>query len=100
MDNRFLQGSDNPGEFIEPGLPNIEGGFTAGEYANLGGGSFIPPSGAFEADNTYSFSVVGAAASHGTERLHFDASLFNNIYGNSNTVQPKSYTVYFIMKMA
>ena len=35
-------------------------------------------------------------------KLHgfsLDASLFNPIYGNSTTVQPASYTVYYIIKI-
>ena len=31
--------------------------------------------------------------------LGFDASRSNPIYGNSNTVQPSAYTVYYIMKI-
>ena len=34
-----------------------------------------------------------------TYGMHFDASKSNPIYGKSETVQPASYTVYYIMRV-
>ncbi len=41
---------------------------------------------------------LGTHDSYGM-RVHFNASWVNPIYGNSTTVQPKAYTVMYIMKI-
>ena len=43
---------------------------------------------------------MGSGSWGGTSNIGFKASRYNSlIYGNSSTVQPKSYTVLFIMKI-
>lgn len=92
LTGRFLEGTGSySGEFKDAGLPNITG--TGGEilhnnvttgalyYCNFIGFRTYP-------DGPYSSGIYG-----------FDASRSNPIYGASDTVQPASYTVYYIMRV-
>lgn len=90
--NGFIEGSNgnNIGNVLDAGLPNITGssqvsfrttnaatdpeGKGAGAIRCYNSGKNVP-----DAGNTFYDS-----------RISFDASLSNSIYGNSNTVQPKS----------
>ena len=78
--------------YIEAGLPNITGEF--GVFWH--GGAY---SGSFNIKSYHHFSEMNhnnnSAAIYG-----FDASKSNYIYGNSTTVQPPAFTVYFIVKIA
>lgn len=90
--NSFLEGSDSAGTVKSAGLPNITGDFR-GLYINgesLGKGAFVygePGSG------NYGSGSIGIDA-----QVVFNASCCSSIYGNSNTVQPKSVTVKFCIK--
>ncbi len=90
LDNRFLEGAADIGIFKDPGLPNIIG--TAGSViAN------IHPSGAFGTTGLYAY---GTGYQHSNYGLYFDASRCSDIYRNDiNTVQPKAYTVMYIIKV-
>lgn len=94
---RFLEGGSNIGEYKDAGLPNIEGEWgwqvNTGVVAhdNLLSGAFT------RSGNLKNYGVANVAQSN-TETLKFDASLSNEIYGNSDTVQPSSYTVNYIIK--
>ena len=95
-DGRFLEGGVTVGEVKGAGLPNI-----TGEFGNI-----------YTFDNQISTkgalkeNIVDPRNPHtpypngsgGTKLSYkFDASYSNNIYGSSDTVQPKSYTVkYYI----
>lgn len=98
--NRFLEGANSVvREYKEAGLPNIEGSWNASyKYDTY-----------LEGEATGAFSIDGDGTTttkeHGningnTSRNIFklDASLSNEIYGNSDTVQPASYTVNYIIK--
>jgi len=87
LDNRFLEGSATIGTFKEPGLPNIIGVIN-GVYNGSGAFKWLGIDGNKYASGTGNF---------GTDQ--FDASFSNPIYGKSNTVQPASYTVYYIIKI-
>lgn len=88
---RFLEGSNSAGEFIKPGLPNITGKFEAGDDTPLDPKSL----GAFRF-----LKYIGTEAGSGWQPyLQLDASLSSTIYGNSDTVQPAAYTVYFIIRL-
>lgn len=72
------------------GLPNIEGSLGMTDSGGSGG---MTPTGAF-ADTTLldaNSSVTGSGGKRYT--VNFDASLSNEIYGNSDTVQPKNITI-------
>lgn len=94
---KFLEGSDISGNFKEAGLPNITGwfhGHLIGWIASsaYGGGAFYISS---KTDRT------GGADAWGQTMpvFNFDASRSNAIYGKSTTVQPPSFTVFYIMRV-
>jgi len=89
--NRFLQGSDSSGLFIEAGLPNITGRTIMFMFPSNNGVGAL-------SSEWYGRALVGgtsAAAGY----LYLDASKSNRIYGASDTVQPPAYTVYYIIKV-
>ena len=96
QDGRFLEGGANARQIKGAGLPNITGmiGDSEGDA-----GQFWGLYGAFYGDKTSGYRAIGqklATTAVGVE-THFDASRSNPIYGSSDTVQPKSYTVnYYI----
>ena len=98
MRDRFLQsyGSNAAMQNIEPGLPNITGSL---ENILFLGTSLSPSSGAlkeeFKSYHTTLHDPVGTH--HGT--VFIDASMSNSIYGQSESVQPPAYTVYYIIKV-
>lgn len=81
--------------FVEAGLPNITGK-TYITRANIT--SSYPSSGALwtsnngPSDSSYTFNERGFS-------LNFNAAYSNPIYGASDTVQPPSYIVYYIIKI-
>ena len=105
--DRFLQsyGTNAAMQNIEPGLPNITGSFIKNydDYVY----------GAFYTSRSYIVTIPGGGTICQTQ-AGFDAELgrkywHNNfygetpvdiIYGNSKTVQPPAYTVYYIIKIA
>ena len=94
LSDRFLEGTTNaPNTFKDAGLPNITGYVsTNGIYVDAANGAFRP-------------SANDGAGKGGDWTLGrpddftFNASWSNSIYGASDTVQPKSYTVYYIMRV-
>ena len=99
-DGRFLEGSTSSGASISAGLPNITGDFKLRPYKNNGTLVWTNNrSGAFSITEHVtgdSSETVGADAGYTAfSNVAFDASKSNPIYGNSSTVQPKSYTVIY-----
>ncbi|SEA10394.1 phage tail protein [Selenomonas ruminantium] len=105
MRDRFLMGwgSKGVGSYVSAGLPNITG--TIINNGNVGylrsnGGETGSGLGALYLKNaSYNIDIEGAAAAGHSYDFGIDASRSNSIYGNSNTVQPPSYVVYYIMKI-
>lgn len=94
MKRRFLEGASGPvGETKEAGLPNIKGTASASGHTQL---SVASATGAFYALNQG--GQYRASYYYVTNGLGFDASRSNAIYGNSETVQPASYTVNYLIK--
>jgi len=97
---KFLQSYSDSllvNNYIEAGLPNITGTWGDAELSNDNDWGFS--SGAFRR-KWYSFRHdSGNGDGSGCWYIDFDASRCSSIYGNSNTVQPSSYTVYYIMKI-
>ena len=96
--DRFIQGK-NTGLYHEPGLPNITGNMRF-DYGTLGSsGPYI---------NGVNGSLIGSETVNGRPMsydnnpayglIRFDASNSSPIYGNSNTVQPKSIELSFYIK--
>ena len=128
LSGRFLEGTKTtPKTFKDAGLPNITGNFAA--YDNgawMGNGTYLNNNGAFRANDrlwasidmiygnasgqkTYSellewcktmaSQITGYSELEIEQWTDFNASWSNSIYGASDTVQPKSYTVYYIMRV-
>ena len=94
---QFLQGSNSPGNFIEPAIPNIKG--DTASTSELGINYGITGNGAIRME-PYGVANYSYPASPGNI-LYFDASRYNSIYKDDcNTVQPPAYTVYYIIKIA
>lgn len=94
--NSFLEGSDTAGTVKSAGLPNITGlmWYLSGHKA-----SDSQSSGAFKTTETPVNQLAGGIGDYAWGRNEdFDASRCSSIYGNSNTVQPKSVTVKYCIK--
>lgn len=95
--NRTLWGADAHavGEYVEAGLPNITGRTAAMQAANEVDGDM----GAFYMIGEGTHDDQGWSGTGGYHYHHFDASRSCSIYGNSDTVQPPSGSVNFIIKV-
>lgn len=90
VSKRFLQPSSNVGIKIEAGLPNITGNFIS--RGSGVGGCF-----------TSTYNSVGQAFWNNVNNdsyytKFFNAALSNQIFGNSESVQPPSQTVHICIK--
>lgn len=86
LKGRFLEGANgNLGTVKEAGLPNITGKF-GGENDELSGAFYVYRSAGVLNDG------------HGGNILGFDASRSSSVYGKSDTVQPNSVCVNYIIK--
>lgn len=97
LDGRFLEGAVTPRNLKDAGLPNIKG------YLSRAGLSYseTQESGALKLTNVNKEHRVVASATDAlflNNNINFDASKSNVIYGKSNTVQPKSYTVRYLIR--
>ena len=100
--NRFLEGADSVvREFKEAGLPNITGVFGGAEGSPESSGAFKRESGgecpstAYQSRGKVLFDAKsGETKTDGTLKTEDEA----HVYGNSDTVQPASYTVNYIIK--
>ena len=96
--DKFIQGSSTSGEEKEAGLPNITG--NVGYLKSVANTNLTNEwNGAFKW-TTYSASsnIPSQTSSPNTYDLEFDASKSNEIYGNSDTVQPPALTMVYIIK--
>ena len=100
--DRFLMGTANGGDvnkYVSAGLPNIKGQF--GVEALVSGNTGTPViTGPFSVSIDPSRQHIDSGMDPGNNIIGFDASMANPIYGNSTTVQPASYVVYYIMRMS
>ena len=77
--------SGNVGKYHDPGLPNIEGSLNPiGQEENS-----ALPTGAFS--KASGKCMTGSSFFNGKGVYKFNASRYNSIFGNSNTVQPESH---------
>ena len=94
---RFLESvTSGAGGNKDAGLPNITGTFIKAAWFSQGGqdGAFVN-AGLKESKTTAFNNSSGNGAG-----IKFDASRSSSIYGKSNTVQPKSRTVYIYRRKA
>lgn len=99
-EDRVLQGASDshaPGTKLEPGLPNITGEINGLAY-NTRLVSSQKGSGAFRSESKGTGSNTLDAEN--TQKVMFDASLSNDIYGKSETVQPPTYVVAYWQRTA
>lgn len=102
LSGRFLEGvTSRVKQWHDAGLPNItgqEGGSSSGNAGiwDYGNGAFQTAS---FSRGRYSVSYSSDWWSYVADTLLFNASWSNPIYGRSSTVQPASYTVYYIMRV-
>lgn len=127
--DRFLQGSSSPKQFKNAGLPNIEAQIGPVQFLGDNQASTGSWNGAMNLGTNYTcgrtewryeYPVIKgdpqkewhtedvtrlveldthSPSGNGWFRILFNASKANSIYGNSSTVQPPAYTVYYIMRI-
>lgn len=91
--DRFVQGANgNLGASKDAGLPNITGTFYHDTNAKVG------LSGAFTSYESTGRQNLMNDSPTNSGLITFDASKLNSIYGNSNTVQPPSICLTYIIK--
>ena len=88
-DNRFIEGSTIAGTKKDAGLPNIKGNFNA----DLLGDGQWNTDGAFATGTPWTYLTPNVGGDSAQTGFNFDASRCSDIYGKSNTVQPKSITL-------
>ena len=88
--------SATSGSYHDAGLPNIEADIATGQ-PTFTAWAKAKPTGAFKKTIFKSGYGQTNIMSYRAD-LYFDASDSNPIYGNSNTVQPNSFTVRYIIK--
>lgn len=96
LTDRFVQGvgTNTLGTSLEAGLPNITGNVPR---LDSGGSGAISSSGAFTISQN---DAEAANSGSGSRRYNvtFNASKSNDIYGKSNTVQPPSVVMTYIIR--
>ena len=127
--DKFLQGSSSPKQFKSAGLPNINAQIGPVQFIGDSQASIGSWNGAMNIGMNYAYGrtewkskypLVNSNGNGGVQtkdvwqlvdtdlhtssgwgwfRILFNASKSNSIYGNSSTVQPPAYTVYYIMRI-
>ena len=105
LTDRFIQGGTNVGEYVEAGLPNITGeakfrpiSDASSVMTNLNTGVFSESNPYTKLSNNEFYSAGTGNQCSSVGVLDFDASKSNAIYGNSDTVQPPSVVLLYIIK--
>lgn len=75
------------------GLPNI-----TGKYKGTFDQVSSEPGAIVTTQTTKNLNAIANGSNWGTYTIQLDASLSDQIYGNSTTVTPATCTVYFIIK--
>lgn len=111
IEGRFIMGASDThpaGTTVEAGLPNIEGYFcarphmtgnkTTGGPITYGDGKLFTHliQGSDNIDN----SLAETSNTYKDDKVSFNASAFNAIYGRSDTVQPPAYCTYIWRRVA
>lgn len=99
LTGRFLEGvTANPKIFKDAGLPNITGSYSTGAFGSGGPNNRI-----IGAIYTYHYTTGNWDNGENSCYYHafnIDASRCSTVYRNDiTTVQPASYTVYYIIKI-
>ena len=97
--DKFVEGSATSGTEKTAGLPNITGGYDIRPWGS--GSAILNPTGAVISDGLVGLSanqIVGNSTGTASQKIRFNASNSNAIYGNSTTVQPPALTMRYIIK--
>lgn len=100
FNNAYLMGNDYSGGTIGAGLPNLYGSFGA-----LAGGIYESNNYVGSWNDNILFQtgngevIVGSKEIKHLSNTIFNASRFNPIYGNSNTVQPPAITINYYIQV-
>ena len=97
----FLEGSNTAGTVKSAGLPNLEGGIYNMRLITNNSDVGKSTNGVFANANYVEQKIASSPhGSHSTyyDNIVFNARWYNAIFGNSDTVQPKSVTVKFCIK--
>lgn len=99
--DKFVQGNATAGTVKSAGLPNITASFSL-RPSSTSAGLMGSPTGAMRIpageNSGWAINAVAQSPQKATEKLTFDASLSDSIYGNSTTVQPPALTMRYIIK--
>ena len=93
--DRFLEGVGSASavnKYIEAGLPNLKGFFDVWKFT-------YNDNKLFQAVGSGRYAQTRDGGGDPRWQINFDASKYNPIYGRSTTVQPDSYTVYYIIRL-
>ncbi len=97
--DKFVEGSATAGTEKTAGLPNIKGGYELRPWGS--GSAILNPTGAVISDGLVGLSanqIATTSTGMASQKIRFDASNSNAIYGNSATVQPPALTMRYIIK--
>lgn len=97
LTGRFIEGySDQVGLYKAAGLPNIEGDFWPdGQLStNVAFADEVLFKATSQAGKYFNSSGGGTPSA----KFNFNASRYNSVYGNSDTVQPNSITMKYIIR--
>lgn len=98
LTDRFIQGNGTVGTVKNAGLPNITGSFFArkSDYGDIIGDLQNAFTSNYESASIG--QLGGGSQGSSQQRIAFNASNSNAIYGNSTTVQPPALTMRYIIK--
>lgn len=83
---------DTVGKYVNPGVPNIYG--TAGDFIHENSNSTTATASGALSVTVVDSTVANSGSGNKSYRITLDASSYNNVYGNSNTVQPAATQMY------
>ena len=93
-----MEGSSTAGNKHSAGAPNIEGVLSFGSEYGLDKGAAQNTSGSFSLGNIARGAYLDASSTyHGYDAI-FNANKSNSIYGNSETIQPESLCIKYLIK--
>lgn len=99
MVEKFVEGGTASGTVKEAGIPNLTGAFRGSEWV---GYPYTTTNGIFEETaQAYWWPPTFDDTTENKDRIilyNVDASKVNAVYGKSNTVQPASVTMLYIIK--
>ena len=101
LTSKFLEGNNTAGIVKEAGLPNVKGAFWTRMIGPNNHNTAIARYGALYDEGEFSYNLAHLALGSSSGNPHtisFDASRSSPVYGKSDTVQPASVTVKYIIR--